>query len=188
MFTDLCELESGAAMMGNDQPCGTMGIGTIRLKMFDGMIRELKEVRFVPGLKKNLIYVGALEAKAYKVTIEDGTMKFTHGAMVILQTVRCHNLYYLKEGTTDEANVVEAHSNTIKLWHVRLGHAGEKSLQTLMRHRLLKGTKTYKLNLRKHCVVGKKTKVKFGTANHDTCEILEYVHSDVWGTNQDCIN
>ncbi|KAH9650170.1 Integrase catalytic domain-containing protein [Citrus sinensis] len=28
---------------------------------------------------------------------------------------------------------------------------------------------------------GKKTRVKFGTANHDTREILEYVHSDVWG-------
>ncbi|KAH9793888.1 hypothetical protein KPL71_004697 [Citrus sinensis] len=168
-------------VMGNDQPCRTMGIGTIRPKMFDGMVRELKEVRFVPALKKNLISVGALEAKGYKVTIEDGIMKFTYGAMVILQGVRRHNLYYLKGGTIDEANVVEAYSDTTKLWHVRLGHAGEKSLQTLMRHGLLKGTKTCKLNFCEHCVVGKKTRVKFGTANHDTREILEYVHSDVWG-------
>ncbi|KAH9716239.1 Integrase catalytic domain-containing protein [Citrus sinensis] len=29
--------------------------------------------------------------------------------------------------------------------------------------------------------LSKKTRVKFGTANHDTREILEYVHSDVWG-------
>ncbi|KAH9768832.1 Integrase catalytic domain-containing protein [Citrus sinensis] len=149
--------------------------------MFDGMVRELKEVRFFPALKKNLISVGALEAKGYKVTIEDGIMKFTHGAMVILQGVRRHNLYYLKGGTTNEANVVEAHSETTKLCHVRLGHAGEKSLQTLMRHGLLKGTKTCKVNFCEHCVVGKKIRVKFGTANHDTREILEYVHSDVWG-------
>ncbi|KAH9782717.1 Integrase catalytic domain-containing protein [Citrus sinensis] len=180
-FTDFCNMESGAVAMGNDQPCRTMGIGTIQLKMFDGIVRELKEVRFVPALKKNVISVGALKAKGYKVTIEDGIMKFTHGAMVILQSVRRHNLYYLKGGTTDEANVVEAHSDTTNLWHVRLGHAGEKSLQTLMRHGLLKGTKTCKLNFCEHCVVGKKTRVKFGTANHDTREILEYVHSDVWG-------
>ncbi|KAH9648400.1 retrovirus-related pol polyprotein from transposon TNT 1-94-like protein [Citrus sinensis] len=128
-----------------------------------------------------LISVGALEAKGYKITIKDGTIKFTHEAIVILQGVRRHNLYYLKRGTTDKANVVEAHSDTTKLWHVRLGHAREKSLQTLMRHKLLKGTKTCKLNLCEHCVVGKKTRVKFGTANHDTREILEYVHSDVWG-------
>ena len=95
-FTDFRNLESGAVVMGNDQPCRTMGIGIIRLKMFDGMVKQLKKVRFVPASKKNLISVGALEAKGYKVTIEDGIMKFTHGAMVILQGVLLYNLYYLK--------------------------------------------------------------------------------------------
>lgn len=32
-----------------------------------------------------------------------------------------------------------------------------------------------------HCVVGKKIRVKFGLANHDTYKILEHVHSYVWG-------
>ena len=50
-----------------------------------------------------------------------------------------------------------------------------------MRHGLLKGTKTCKVNFCEHCVVGKKTRVKFSTVNHDTREILKYVHSDVWG-------
>ncbi|KAH9648687.1 hypothetical protein KPL70_025692 [Citrus sinensis] len=99
---------------------------------------ELKDVRYVITLKKNLISVGTLKAKGYKVTIEDSTMKFTHGALMIMQGVRHHNMYYLKRGTIDEANVVEAHSDTTKLWHVRLRHAGKKSLQILMRHRLLK--------------------------------------------------
>ncbi|KAH9689127.1 hypothetical protein KPL70_015374 [Citrus sinensis] len=84
-FTNFRNLKSGAVVMGNDQPCRTMGIGTIRLKIIDEMVRELKEVRFVPALKKNLIYVGALKAKGYKVTIEDSIMKFTYGAMVILR-------------------------------------------------------------------------------------------------------
>lgn len=29
-----------------------------------------------------------------------------------------------------------------------------------------------------HCNAGKKKRVKFGTINHDTRKILEYVHSD----------
>ena len=89
--------------------------------MFNRMVRELKEVRYISTLKKNLISVGAPEAKGYKVAIENGTIKFTYGAMVILQKVWCHNLYYLKVGTTDEANVSEMHSHTTKLWHVQLG-------------------------------------------------------------------
>ena len=100
-FADFRNLGSDAVVMGNDQPCRTMEIGTIWLKMFDGMVRKLKEVRFVPVLKEKLISVGALEVKGYKLTIKDGIMKFTHGAMVILQGIWCHNLYYLKGGTTD---------------------------------------------------------------------------------------
>ena len=56
----------------------------------------------------------------------------------------------------------------------------KKSLQTLMKHELLKSTKIYKLKFCEHCVVGKKTIVKFGMANHDTHDILKYVYSDVW--------
>ena len=51
-FTDFHNLESGVVVMGNDQPCRTMRIEIIRLKIFDGMVRELKEFRFVPTLKK----------------------------------------------------------------------------------------------------------------------------------------
>ena len=71
-------------MMGNDKSCHTMRIGTIWLKIFDGMIRELKEVKYVQTLKKNLISIGALKVKGYKLTIEDDTIKFTHRVMVIL--------------------------------------------------------------------------------------------------------
>jgi transposase InsO family protein len=46
---------------------------------------------------------------------------------------------------------------------------------------LLKGAKTCKLDLCEHCVLGKQTRVKFGTAIHQTKGILDYVHSDVWG-------
>ena len=48
------------------------------------MVRELKEVRYVPALKKNLISMDDLEAKCYKVTIENNTMKFMYRAMMIL--------------------------------------------------------------------------------------------------------
>jgi len=45
----------------------------------------------------------------------------------------------------------------------------------------LKDAKTYKLEFCEHCVIGKKTKVKFGIAIHYTKEILDYIHTNVWG-------
>ena len=45
----------------------------------------------------------------------------------------------------------------------------------------MKGAKTHKLEFCEHCVIGKKTKVKFDTAIYHTEGILDYVHTDVWG-------
>ena len=38
-----------------------------------------------------------------------------------------------------------------------------------------------KLEFCEHCIIGKKTKVKFGTTTHCTKGILDYVHTNVWG-------
>ena len=64
---------------------------------------------------------------------------------------------------------------------MRLGHAGEKSLQMLAMQGLLKGAKTCKLDFCEQCVLGKQKRVKFGTAIHNTEGILDYIHTDVWG-------
>jgi len=75
------------------------GLGTIQIKMFDGMVQELKEVRYIPQLKRNLISVGALETLGLEVLIKDGVLKMTKGSMVVLKGVRWNNLYYLKGST-----------------------------------------------------------------------------------------
>jgi len=49
--------------MGNDVVCKTVGIVNIRIRMFDGQVRTLMNVRYVPDLKKNLLLLGALEAQ-----------------------------------------------------------------------------------------------------------------------------
>ena len=52
--------------MGNNAPCKTIGIGTVRIRMADRIIRTLTNVRHVPDLKKNLISLGTLDANGCK--------------------------------------------------------------------------------------------------------------------------
>ena len=42
------KLDGCYAIMGDDYPCKVERIGTVHIKMFDEMVRELKEVRYVP--------------------------------------------------------------------------------------------------------------------------------------------
>ncbi|KAH9705465.1 hypothetical protein KPL70_011882 [Citrus sinensis] len=48
-------------LMGNNASCKITGIGSVRLKMSDGIIRELDNVRHIPELKKNLISLSMLD-------------------------------------------------------------------------------------------------------------------------------
>jgi hypothetical protein len=75
------------------------GIGKIRLKLHDGSTRVLEEVQYVLDMKKNLISVGTLEEKDYKITMENGTMKVISAALVVMKATRQNNLYNLQMTT-----------------------------------------------------------------------------------------
>ena len=51
-------ISGGSVFMGDDHALEIAGIGTIKLKMYDGTIRTIQEVRHVKGLKKNLLSLG----------------------------------------------------------------------------------------------------------------------------------
>ena len=96
--------------------------------MFNGIVRELKEVRYVPQLKRNLISIGALEALG--LVVRDGVFKMIKGSMVVMKGFRRDNLYYLK-GSTVTGQVETSSSSDDgykKVWQVKVGQGGEKSL------------------------------------------------------------
>jgi len=82
--------------------------------------------------------------------------------------------------TGQVATSIRSNDDCTRLRYLRLRHTGEKSLQTLTKQGLLKSNKTYKLELCEHCVICKKTKVKFSTAIYYTEGILGCVHTVVW--------
>jgi len=61
-FTPYESVDCGVVLMGNNSQCKAMGKGAIRIKMHNGMITTLTNVRHVPDLKRNLISLGTLES------------------------------------------------------------------------------------------------------------------------------
>ncbi|KAK8936753.1 hypothetical protein KSP39_PZI011993 [Platanthera zijinensis] len=182
-FTTFRECDGGRVLMGNNSECRTKGIGTIRIRMFDGAIRTLADVRYVPDLRKSLISLGTLEAVGYSYTGEGGFIRVKRGALVVMKGERTDTLYRLI-GTTiagDAAVAAMSDEDTSALWHARLGHMSERGLVELHRRGLLKGVKTCRLDFCETCVLGKQHKVKFMTSSRRSKDVLEYIHSDVWG-------
>ena len=60
-FAPYTRMDEGSVKLGDDHPCRVASIGSIQLRMFDGMVRTLINVKHIPDLKKNLVSLGYLE-------------------------------------------------------------------------------------------------------------------------------
>ncbi|KZV20013.1 hypothetical protein F511_28913 [Dorcoceras hygrometricum] len=63
--------------------------------MHDGIERILREVRYVPELKRNLISLGALDQAGYCFKAEHGRLAISKGALVVMKGIRTRGLYVL---------------------------------------------------------------------------------------------
>ncbi|KAH9649116.1 hypothetical protein KPL70_025868 [Citrus sinensis] len=185
-FTDYYEYNGGRVMMGNNVVCKIMGIGNINLKLHDGTIRELKQVRYVPELKRNLISLGMLDQMGYSVRIESGELMIVKDSQTVMKGSRKNGVFILDEDVVNgEARMSVADIiDKIKIWHLRLGHIGERGLKELEKQGVLGNEKLGNLDFCEDCVLGKATRSSFKRSVHKSKDKLEYVHSDLWGPAQ----
>ena len=85
--------------MGNDFSCKIVGVGSVQIKMHDGSVRTLIDVRHVPKLRKKLISLGVLDSIGYKCTTQGGVLKVSKCILVVMKENRIRNLYHI-EGWT----------------------------------------------------------------------------------------
>ena len=75
----------GMVQMSNDATCLVIGIGIVKIMMFDGVVRILSNVRHVPDLRKNLISLGVLDNLGYSYSSKGGIMKITKGTLMVIK-------------------------------------------------------------------------------------------------------
>ncbi|KAG8472188.1 hypothetical protein CXB51_036924 [Gossypium anomalum] len=192
-------MSEGVILMGNNASCKIASVGIIKVKMFDGVVRTLSDVRHVPELKKNLISLNTFDSKGYKYTTESGVLKISKSFLVVMKGQRkTAKLYILQCSTvTSDAAVISsslADDDITKLWHMRLGHMSENDMTKLSKRGLLNGQGICKLKYCKHCIFGKQKRsaferwkqkrIRFTRGIYNTKGTLEYIHSDLWGPSR----
>ncbi|KAE8713996.1 hypothetical protein F3Y22_tig00110202pilonHSYRG00134 [Hibiscus syriacus] len=145
----------GSVYSCNDHALEIVGVGTIKLKMYDGTIKVVRDVRHLKGLKKNLLSYGLLDNNASKIETRKGIIKVFRGALVVLKGENiAANLYMLKGETLleAEASVASCSSYSAILWHKKLGHMSEQGMKVLVEQKLLPGLTKVSLTLCEHCI------------------------------------
>ncbi|KAG8475541.1 hypothetical protein CXB51_032350 [Gossypium anomalum] len=163
-FSTYSSVESGVVRMGNDSSSKVIGIGTVKIKMHDGTIKTLSDVRYVPDLRKNLISLSILDLKGCKINIEWSGIKVSRGALVLLKGKRIGSLYILEGSTvTGEigrpSSVTELKSTCLE--RRQLGHKREKGMTVSLKRGSLLDAGFEKLG---HCARENQTRVSFDLA------------------------
>ena len=69
--------------MSDDRPCNMKEMSTVFIMMFDGMVRKLKEVRYISQLKKKSYLCWCHGSMGLEVSIRDGVLKMIRDSMVV---------------------------------------------------------------------------------------------------------
>ena len=168
--------------MGDDHALEIVGIGTIKIKIFDGIVRTIEEVQHVKGLRKNILSLGQMDSHGYKTHVENEIMKIVKGALVLMKAKKIGaNLFMLKGETLKEADACVALNgeDLTMMWHLKLGHMSEQGLKILSERKLLRALKSVSLPFCEHCITSKHNRLKFSRSVARSKCILDLVHYDI---------
>ena len=138
-FEEFTKQDGGMVLLGNNKPCKVLGVGSVRIKMFSGMEKVLKGVRYIPELKRNLISLGMIDDLGYTIKVERGDLKILKGSLIVMKGVKKNGIYSLLGNTVvgSLSTVTDSKINETMLWHRRLGHVSQRGLYELVKQGLL---------------------------------------------------
>ena len=93
-------VNSSSVMKGNDVSYRVVRIGSIKVKMFDGVINMLCNVRHVLDMRKNLISLGTLQGNVFNYKSANGVMKVSKGVLTVMKGQKLAGNIYKLMGTT----------------------------------------------------------------------------------------
>ena len=116
--------------MGDNTSCQVRGIRDIQLKMFDGVTRLLRNVRYFPKLRRNLISLGQLDSMGYTYKAKGRKIKINKGDLVVIKAAIRDDLHEMIGETDikDQLASLMVEIDKAVIWHNRLGHMRKKRL------------------------------------------------------------
>ncbi|KAK2993539.1 hypothetical protein RJ640_007371 [Escallonia rubra] len=131
-FSPYRSFDGCKVLMGNNVACKVVGICSIQIRIHDGIVRTLTDVRRVPELRKKLISLGILDSNGCSYQASGGVMMIMKGALVVMKGLKQNSLYLLHGSTVTGVATTTLFSgidsDTTKLWHMGLGHMSERGM------------------------------------------------------------
>jgi histone deacetylase 1/2 len=175
-FQDLTEHHGkNSLIVGNGEKLEIVATGSSKLKSLN-----LHDVLYVPNITKNLLSVSKLAADNNILVEFDENCCFVKDKLTgkaILRGILKDGLYQLSGIEKDSSAYVSVKES----WHRKLGHPNNKVLDTVLKSCNVKLSPSDHFSFCEACQYGKMHFLPFKNSSSHAREILELVHTDVWG-------
>jgi transposase InsO family protein len=190
-FDDYNEKIDGTHIyLGDNRSLKVQGYGIVKVKLSNGELKQIYNVMYVPGIKKNLISVSTItdydlkvEFGKYQCLIKD----IRNHYKTVATGSRCGGLYKLDVCADSHLALASTITTTEQLWHQRYGHINHHDLILLQKNSMVEGLPVIKnVHLEcSACALGKQHRDAFPVHQEKRhTDLLELIHTDVCGPMQ----
>ena len=95
LFSSYQVAQDCSVLMANDLHASVHGVGTVDLKFTSGKIVQLKNVQYVPAVKKNLVSVSLLCKEGFKLVFESNKVVVSRYGLFVRKGYDCGGLFRL---------------------------------------------------------------------------------------------
>ena len=95
-FNTYREISGESVFVGNNNESNIAGIGSVTMKLKDGTVKLLRNVRHVPHLKRNLISLGMLDSLGCEYKGKCGVFQVFMGSKLVLVGEKVNDLFIVK--------------------------------------------------------------------------------------------
>ncbi|GAU38503.1 hypothetical protein TSUD_396200 [Trifolium subterraneum] len=135
------QINESKVKFGNDSTLAAEGVGDVLIMRKYGKQSLISNVLYIPGMKSNLLSIGQLIEKNYKVVIEDRLMKLTdaNGRLILKAPMSQKRTFKIELDVLEHRCLATSASKDEWLWHYRLGHLNFNDMCDLQKKKLVSG-------------------------------------------------
>ncbi|BBM97607.1 hypothetical protein Mp_1g06970 [Marchantia polymorpha subsp. ruderalis] len=191
-FTNMEPIKQpGVVIAGDDTSHPITYMGKIPVQVQPDSVQTIKDVLCVPGIKKNLIFVGQMVEQDLQVRfnkavcfIEDMNCNME----IVAQGTKVGRMFRFNATIPETQNVMYGQQSSeiseLEMWHKRVGHMNFQRLKDLHSSDLVRGLPHFSEHSPPRvcvaCQFGKQSRQPFNNTGIRASKVLELIHTDLW--------
>jgi hypothetical protein len=185
-------VEPQKIMLGNNKVMLAYGQGDIQVEtLVNGQVQQhvLKDVWYTPEVVKNLFSLPSAADRGLQYWLDKNSCKVIYNGATVVEGERIngrglYNLLIRVVIPDDHAKMfLASKTETLQIWHERLGHQNKQYIERYLRKNNIEFVKDDVVC--EGCILGKQTRLSFGTRVNNVKLPGDLVHADVCGPMQE---